>query len=216
MNQRFQADCEVFRATTPFDTNEHHILINVVIDTGHEIRWRIKAILDTGAPWTEISDEFLHNAGIPGDVPKNISIPEGLQTQRHGKLVLPEVGVCGQTLSNIEVKELANTTGACGALSAVWCIETTSLRVCTRFEEECAAVRGSHVFEAGQSPGHGHPDYAPAEVAPSCPRLRSQPYAGYPRAAGNGKEAEAVGQAQLRATATSRAVHSARIHSTHA
>jgi len=92
------------RTITPFDTNEHHILINVVIDTGHEIHWRIKAILDTGAPWTEISDEFLHNAGIPGYAPKKIAIPEGLQTQRYGKLVLPEIGVCGQTLSNIEVK----------------------------------------------------------------------------------------------------------------
>ncbi len=103
-NQRFQRGCKVLKTTTPFDTNEHHILINVLIDTGHEIRWRIKAILDTGAPWTEISDEFLRNAGIPGSVPRNIPIPEGLQTQRFGKLALPELSICGQTLWNIEVK----------------------------------------------------------------------------------------------------------------
>lgn len=103
-NQRFEGDYDVLKTTTPFDTSGHHILINVVIDTGHEIRWRIKAILDTGAPWIEISDEFLYNAGIPGTATKNISIPAGLQTQRYGKLVLPEIGICGQILSDMEVK----------------------------------------------------------------------------------------------------------------
>lgn len=52
------------RTTTSFESNRHHIHIRVEISVGQGLPWRIKALLDTGAPWTEVSDRFLHHAGL--------------------------------------------------------------------------------------------------------------------------------------------------------
>jgi hypothetical protein len=91
--------------TTSFDTKRHHIHLSVLVKSVQDAApWRLKAILDTGAPWTEISDESLRQAGLIDTISSSISIPQGLQTQRYGKLVLPEVTICNVYLRDIEVK----------------------------------------------------------------------------------------------------------------
>ena len=90
--------------TTTFDSSRHHIEVRLQISADSKTTWRTKAILDTGAPWTEVSDKFLLHAGILETVPDLVSIPEGLQTQRYAKLTLPFVEICGQQIPNMEVR----------------------------------------------------------------------------------------------------------------
>lgn len=84
------------------DVRQHHIRLKVIINIGHGLPWRVAGVLDTGAPWTEVSDKFLHHAGLIDELPDDEPLPAGLQTRRYGKTVLPEVEVCGQRLSNID------------------------------------------------------------------------------------------------------------------
>ena len=92
------------RTTTPFDVALHHIHIRVEIDTGEGLPWRVKGLLDSGAPWTEVSDKFLFHAGLLDQVPEGAALKPGLETQKYGKLVLPQLRVCGQILGNFEVR----------------------------------------------------------------------------------------------------------------
>ncbi len=92
------------RTTTPFDVRQHHIHLKVVINIGHGLPWRVAGVLDTGAPWTEVSDKFLHHAGLISELPDDGPMPRGRQTQRYGKIVLPEMEICGQRLANMEVR----------------------------------------------------------------------------------------------------------------
>ncbi len=92
------------RTATSFDTTRHHIHIEPVISTGHGLPWSIKAVMDTGAPWTEVSDRFLHFAGLVDEIPEDVTIGPGLQTQKYGRLVLPEFNICGQTIAKMEIK----------------------------------------------------------------------------------------------------------------
>lgn len=88
---------------TGFNTGRHHIYVAVEfldeLGKGHVTQ----AILDTGAPWTEVSDVFLRSMGFSVAAEK-VAIVDGLETQKFGRLQLPEARICGQTLTNVEVK----------------------------------------------------------------------------------------------------------------
>lgn len=91
------------RTTTTFDSCRHHIYLKADIYTGEGLPWSLDALLDTGAPWTEVSDRFLRYAGLM-TAGQDVVLQPGLQTQKYGKLVLPELRVCGQTLTDLEIR----------------------------------------------------------------------------------------------------------------
>lgn len=88
---------------TTFDTKQRYIFISVFV-TGKDGTVRdFLALLDTGAPATEFSDEALQFAGFLEETKKNISLKPGLQTQKYGKIILPKLEICGHPIDNLEV-----------------------------------------------------------------------------------------------------------------
>ena len=49
---------------TSFDTHKHHIHLECFLTDAHGILYSVAGILDTGAPQTEFSDQFLVYAGL--------------------------------------------------------------------------------------------------------------------------------------------------------
>ncbi|MCP4416838.1 MAG: hypothetical protein GY805_09460, partial [Chloroflexi bacterium] len=74
----------------------------VVTDTNGMLH-SIAAILDTGAPATEFSDQFLTYAGFLDATNENINVKPGLQTQKYGMIDLPSVIICGHRIDHFEV-----------------------------------------------------------------------------------------------------------------
>ncbi len=58
--------------------------------------------MDTGAPKTEFSDQFLMHAGFVESVAE-ATIKPGLQTQKYGMTTLPSVEICGQKIDGFDV-----------------------------------------------------------------------------------------------------------------
>lgn len=88
---------------TVFDPNAHHIRIVGAMKTSAGMEYEFRAILDTGAPNTEFSDQFLHVTGLVKDDEPKVSVRSGLQTQKYGKLILPQVKICGHSLQEMPV-----------------------------------------------------------------------------------------------------------------
>ncbi len=87
---------------TSFDTTRHHIHLEVTV-VKNDTEYSVDAILDTGAPITEFSDQFLVFTGFM-DLPENdIKIRQGLQSQKYNRLLLPETKICGHTLKNFNI-----------------------------------------------------------------------------------------------------------------
>lgn len=63
----------------------------------------VAAILDTGAPRTEFSDQFLDFADFITLADDPQSLPPGQQTKKYGKIILPLLDICGHTLKDFEV-----------------------------------------------------------------------------------------------------------------
>jgi hypothetical protein len=63
---------------TSFDTNKHHIHIELVVTNPKGIIYSVAGILDTGAPRTEFSDDFLVHTGIIENQNEKISLKPGL------------------------------------------------------------------------------------------------------------------------------------------
>jgi hypothetical protein len=91
------------RTVRPFDISKHHIYtpLSLVDAAGNE--YSLTGVVDTGAPWTELSDEFLIRAGFCAPMAVEVRIKPELQTQKYGKTVLPSIIVCGQPLADFEV-----------------------------------------------------------------------------------------------------------------
>lgn len=89
--------------TTAFDPRAHHIhfVARVVNPSGEKIK--LRAVLDTGAPHTEFSDQFLHYARFIPHPDKDVRTKEGLQTQKYGKIILPHVEICGHVMENMPI-----------------------------------------------------------------------------------------------------------------
>ncbi|MFH1830788.1 MAG: hypothetical protein ABH871_08455 [Pseudomonadota bacterium] len=88
---------------TAFDTKAHHIHFVAYVVNPSEKRIKLRAVLDTGAPFTEFSDQFLHYAKFIDEPSKETQIKPGLQTQKYGKLTLPQVEICGHKLKQMPV-----------------------------------------------------------------------------------------------------------------
>lgn len=88
---------------TAFDITRHHIHLELIVADATGTLHSVAAILDTGAPGTEFSDQFLTYAGFLAAPDENINIQSGLQTQKYGVIKLPWVVICGHRISNFEV-----------------------------------------------------------------------------------------------------------------
>ncbi len=89
---------------TRFDTSRHHIHVLGQVRNHQGEPSHLEAVIDTGAPWTEVSDKFLLFAGLLDEVNGDVVIKPGLQTQKYGRLILPELSICGQTMTGLEIK----------------------------------------------------------------------------------------------------------------
>lgn len=88
---------------TAFDTHAHHIHFAAhVVNPGGQ-RIKLRAVLDTGAPLTEFSDQFLHYARFLAEPTSSAQVKPGLQTQKYGKLFLPQIEICGHTIAEMLV-----------------------------------------------------------------------------------------------------------------
>ena len=91
------------RATeTFFDIERHHIHLELTV-FNNGIEYSVDAILDTGAPITEFSDQFLMFTGFIDSVKEDVKIKHGLQSQKYNQIVLPELRICGHTLNDFNV-----------------------------------------------------------------------------------------------------------------
>ncbi|PJC64089.1 MAG: hypothetical protein CO021_06075 [Deltaproteobacteria bacterium CG_4_9_14_0_2_um_filter_42_21] len=68
---------------TKFDQNERYIFLHVLLTRKDGKKEDISALLDTGAPVTEFSDQALKHAGFLETTQNDISLPSGLQTQKY-------------------------------------------------------------------------------------------------------------------------------------
>lgn len=91
------------RTVTLFDTSQHHIHseLSVADESGKHLRF--DGVIDTGAPWTEFSDEFLARAGLVELPDEQIPIKPDLETQKYAKILLPSITICGQTIDDFRV-----------------------------------------------------------------------------------------------------------------
>lgn len=87
---------------TPFNVDKHHIHIPAYITLSSDHRIKLRAILDTGAPFTEISDEFLLYVGLL-NTEKNVSLKKGQESQKYGKIIFPLIEICSHKIYDMKV-----------------------------------------------------------------------------------------------------------------
>ncbi len=88
---------------TNFDPQKRYIFLPIfVADKNGKMR-DFQAILDTGAPATEFSDEALQFLGLLDDARQDIELKQGLQTQKYGTVILPHVEICSHSIENLKV-----------------------------------------------------------------------------------------------------------------
>lgn len=97
---------------TPFDTSRHHIHLQLLLVDESGQTWDLDAILDTGAPRTELNATFLRMVGLWSGA-EDAGPGGSLETRKLDRVVLPQVEVCGQTMTNLEanVSEFAPSWG---------------------------------------------------------------------------------------------------------
>jgi hypothetical protein len=88
---------------TSYDTNKHHIYIDVTVTNPKGIVYSVAGILDTGAPRTEFSDRFLVHSGFLETKSETVNLKPGLQIQKYSKITLPSVTLCHHQLDLFEV-----------------------------------------------------------------------------------------------------------------
>lgn len=87
---------------TIFDPKEHHIRLVGSIKTSEGKLFEFRAILDTGAPRTEFSDQFLAIVGMVKP-DQTVAIQSDQQTKKYGKLILPKMTICGHDLHDLSI-----------------------------------------------------------------------------------------------------------------
>ena len=87
---------------TFFDTGRHHIHLELTL-SNNDREYSVDAILDTGAPGTELSDQFLLFAGFIDSATRDVKIKAGLQSQKYSHITLPKIKICGQVIHDYEV-----------------------------------------------------------------------------------------------------------------
>lgn len=88
---------------TVFDTNAHHIHFVAYVVNPSGKRSKLRAVLDSGAPHSEFSDQFLQYAGLIDQSGQGITIKPGLQTQKYGQLTVPKVEICGHPIPEMQI-----------------------------------------------------------------------------------------------------------------
>ncbi|MDO8527329.1 MAG: retroviral-like aspartic protease family protein [Deltaproteobacteria bacterium] len=88
---------------TTFDPQKRYILFSIFVLAADGEPHELDALLDTGAPATEFSDEALQYIGLLNETKQNVQLKPGLQTQKYGKIVLPQVEICSHPINNLEV-----------------------------------------------------------------------------------------------------------------
>ncbi|OGQ04452.1 MAG: hypothetical protein A2W61_08675 [Deltaproteobacteria bacterium RIFCSPLOWO2_01_44_7] len=88
---------------TIFDPRQRYILFPVFVTTKDGKPHEFDALLDTGAPATEFSDEALKYVGLLKEAKENVKLKPGLQTQKYDRIVLPQVEICAHPISDLEV-----------------------------------------------------------------------------------------------------------------
>ncbi len=88
---------------TNFDTEERYILLPVFILAKDGKRYEFDALLDSGAPATEFSDASLQYLGFIETPRDNVKIKPGMQTQKYGKTILPEIEICSHSIKDLPV-----------------------------------------------------------------------------------------------------------------
>jgi hypothetical protein len=88
---------------TSYDINKHHIYIDMLVTNPKGILYSVVGILDTGAPRTEFSDDFLVHSGFIKTKNETICLKPDLQTQKYSKLILPSVTICHHQIDSFEV-----------------------------------------------------------------------------------------------------------------
>jgi len=87
---------------TTFNTGAPYIYLSIFVSAENGSLHEFDAIFDTGAPRTEFSDSALHYAGFLSET-KPVIIKTGLQSQKYGKIILPQIQICGHLIENLEV-----------------------------------------------------------------------------------------------------------------
>jgi hypothetical protein len=88
---------------TGFDVNRHHIHLEIIVKNSKGITYSLDGILDTGAPYTEISDDFLSFTGFINYPDRSVTVKAGQQSQKYNKLTIPEITICGHALNDFHV-----------------------------------------------------------------------------------------------------------------
>jgi hypothetical protein len=88
---------------TDFDTDRHHIHLEIIVKNSNGIEYSLDGILDTGAPVTEVSDDFLAFTGFIPFADRNVKIKSGLQSQKYNTILIPEIKICGRVLNDFNV-----------------------------------------------------------------------------------------------------------------
>ncbi|MBU0511128.1 MAG: hypothetical protein KJ638_05420 [Chloroflexi bacterium] len=88
---------------TSFDVSKHHIHLEFIVTDLNGIWHSVTGILDTGAPRTEFSDQFLTHTGFLDAKNEKTRLKPGLQTQKYGLIELPLVQICGHQIRSFEV-----------------------------------------------------------------------------------------------------------------
>lgn len=96
---------EAMQKYTLFDSSEHHIYVVCNLQDWYGAVHTFRAIIDTGAPTTEFSDEFLASIGlIKIDNAEKVGVHSLEQTKKYGKLTLSQINCLGQSMENITVR----------------------------------------------------------------------------------------------------------------
>lgn len=88
---------------TTFDPNKRYIFFDVFVTAKDGRKHKFDALLDTGAPTTEFSDEALQFAGLLEKVKDDVALKPGLQTQKYGRSIIPCLEICSHSIENLEV-----------------------------------------------------------------------------------------------------------------
>jgi hypothetical protein len=88
---------------TSFDIHKNHIHLDFFIQDLNGVKHSVAGILDTGAPRTEFSDDFLIHTGFINTKNEQIELKEGLQTQKYGLVEIPLINICNHQIISFEV-----------------------------------------------------------------------------------------------------------------
>lgn len=80
-----------------------NIHIELTVKNNRGIEYSADAILDTGAPHSEFSDDFLYFTGFIDTINTEVSVRSGLETQKYDSIELPELIICSHNLKGHKV-----------------------------------------------------------------------------------------------------------------